>query len=91
VGAIDDLILRDDGTDVLYSLTDPNWNVVALLSDSGSVQERYLYNPNGESDPSIDCIYDFSGQGDCAILGDMVSLGNAIRFPVGMSPAAGPR
>jgi hypothetical protein len=41
---------RDDGTEVLYSLADPNWNVVALVADTGNVLERYRYDAYGERD-----------------------------------------
>ena len=54
---IDDLILRDrDTTDPkngtlderLYALQDPNWNVVALSSTDGTINERYTYQAYGE-------------------------------------------
>jgi RHS repeat-associated protein len=53
---IDDLVLRDRDTDNngslderLYALQDANWNVVALSSTGGGVQERYTYTPYGVS------------------------------------------
>jgi RHS repeat-associated protein len=42
---IDDLVLRDRGTERLYCLQDPNWNVTALSDSSGTIQERYSYAP----------------------------------------------
>jgi len=49
---IDELILRDrndTGTldERLYALQDANWNVVALTNTSGTVRERYAYEPYG--------------------------------------------
>jgi RHS repeat-associated protein len=32
----------------LYSLADPNWNVVAICDDSGDIQERYTYDAFGK-------------------------------------------
>lgn len=50
--SLDDLILRDfsaTGTldERLYSLQDANWNVNAVVNDSGLVEERYEYTPYG--------------------------------------------
>jgi RHS repeat-associated protein len=45
---IDDLVLREKGTERLYSLTDPNWNVVALANASGTVVERLKYDAFGK-------------------------------------------
>jgi RHS repeat-associated protein len=45
---IDDLILREKGTEKLYSLADPNWNVVATTNASGTVQERMKYDAFGK-------------------------------------------
>ncbi|MBI1249343.1 hypothetical protein GC197_16050, partial [bacterium] len=54
---IDDLVLRDRDTtgngtldERLYSLQDANWNVTALADASGDVQERFAYQPYGESE-----------------------------------------
>ena len=51
---IDDLIVRDrdtnaDGTldERLYACQDGNWNVTAIVDDSGAVQERYAYSAYG--------------------------------------------
>ncbi|GIX04973.1 MAG: hypothetical protein KatS3mg114_0842 [Planctomycetaceae bacterium] len=50
---IDDLILRDrsvsGGTlnERLYALQDANWNVTAVADATGTVQERYEYDPYG--------------------------------------------
>jgi RHS repeat-associated protein len=51
---IDDLVVRDrspsnNGTlsERLYSLTDGNWNVMAIVNASAAVQERYLYSAYG--------------------------------------------
>jgi hypothetical protein len=41
---IDDLVLREKSEERLYSLADPNWNVIAICDISGNVQERYNYN-----------------------------------------------
>jgi RHS repeat-associated protein len=45
---IDDLILREKGEERLYSLADPNWNVVAICDANGDIQERYNYNAFGK-------------------------------------------
>ena len=45
---IDDLVLREKGEERLYSLADPNWNVVALIDSTGSVQERMKYDAFGK-------------------------------------------
>jgi len=44
---IDDLILRERGGEKLYSLADPNWNVVATTDALGMVQERMRYDAFG--------------------------------------------
>lgn len=49
---IDDLILRDRTTsstldERLYALQDGNWNVTAVVDATGTVQERYEYDPYG--------------------------------------------
>ncbi|MEX0885471.1 MAG: hypothetical protein WD009_03435 [Phycisphaeraceae bacterium] len=52
---VDELILRDRDTtgngelnERLYALQDTNFNVVAIVDDDGSVQERYRYAPHGQ-------------------------------------------
>jgi len=55
---IDAAVLRDENTDPetddlcdddrLYYCNDVNMNVMALVDDSGAVQERYVYNAYGE-------------------------------------------
>jgi RHS repeat-associated protein len=45
---IDDLIYRQRGSEKLYSLADPNWNVVAICDNTGDVQERYTYDAFGK-------------------------------------------
>jgi RHS repeat-associated protein len=45
---IDDLILREKGEERLYSLADPNWNVVAICDSVGDIQERYTYDAFGK-------------------------------------------
>jgi len=51
---IDEIILRDEvsSSDVFtlertYAIQDPNWNVVATLGSTGSVQSRYVYTAYG--------------------------------------------
>ncbi|MCA8991914.1 MAG: hypothetical protein KDA88_08040 [Planctomycetaceae bacterium] len=49
---IDELICRDRTTtstldERLYALQDANWNVTTVVDDSGTVQERYEYDPYG--------------------------------------------
>ncbi|MBI1248152.1 RHS repeat-associated core domain-containing protein [bacterium] len=53
---IDDLMLRDRDTtgngvfnERLYAMQDANWNVTALTDTAGIVQERFTYQPYGES------------------------------------------
>jgi RHS repeat-associated protein len=45
---IDDLILREKGTERLYSLADPNWNVVGVCDANGDVVERMKYDAFGK-------------------------------------------
>jgi RHS repeat-associated protein len=45
---IDDLVLRERGSEKLYSLADPNWNVVATTNAAGVVQERMRYGAFGK-------------------------------------------
>ena len=52
---IDELVLRDRDTtgngDVderLYALQEANFNVVAIVDETGSIQERYRYTPYGQ-------------------------------------------
>ncbi|MDR2440813.1 MAG: hypothetical protein LBE12_15740 [Planctomycetaceae bacterium] len=45
---IDDLVLREKDEERLYSLADPNWNVIAICDATGDIQERYNYNAFGK-------------------------------------------
>jgi RHS repeat-associated protein len=45
---IDDLVLREKGEERLYSLADPNWNVIVICNASGNIQERYTYDAFGK-------------------------------------------
>jgi RHS repeat-associated protein len=48
---IDNLIVRDCSgftPSRLYQFYDPNWNVTAICSSSGTVLERYVYTPYGK-------------------------------------------
>jgi RHS repeat-associated protein len=40
--------LREKGIEILYSIADPNWNVVALINVFGSVSERMKYDAFGK-------------------------------------------
>ncbi|WP_010584091.1 RHS repeat domain-containing protein [Schlesneria paludicola] len=44
---IDDLILRDRGSERLYALQDANFNVTAVVDTSGVPQERFTYSSYG--------------------------------------------
>ncbi len=51
---IDDIVLRDRDpngigslSERLYGMQDPNWNLTLLCDPSGTVQERYVYDPYG--------------------------------------------
>lgn len=53
---IDDLVLRDRDTtsngaldERLYGLHDANWNIVAIANNTGTIQQRFAYQPFGES------------------------------------------
>ncbi|WP_315851684.1 RHS repeat domain-containing protein, partial [Planctopirus hydrillae] len=67
---IDDCLLRDRTTDTtlderLYALQDANWNVTAIIDNTGVVQERFEYDPYGTIrifDPDFDD-FDTSGFG----------------------------
>jgi RHS repeat-associated protein len=41
-------VLREKGEERLYSLADPNWNVVAICDANGDIQERYTYDAFGK-------------------------------------------
>ena len=45
---IDDIICRTQNSQTLYSLSDPNWNVVALVDTNGLPVERYTYTAFGK-------------------------------------------
>jgi len=47
---VDDLVLRDRTSERLYALQDALFNVVALTSNTGAVQERFAYQPYGQSE-----------------------------------------
>ena len=47
---MDDLVLRDKGSDRLYALQDALFNVVAMTDDTGAVKQRFAYQPYGESE-----------------------------------------
>jgi RHS repeat-associated protein len=42
------MVLRD-GSQRLYVQQDANWNVTGIVSSSGAVQERYVYDPYGKA------------------------------------------
>jgi RHS repeat-associated protein len=44
---IDALVERDAGSQRLYAQQDANWCVTALIDTTGTVQERYVYDPYG--------------------------------------------
>lgn len=44
---IDDVLLRDRGSERFYAMQDPNWNVTGIASPTGNVSERYLYAAYG--------------------------------------------
>ena len=44
---IDDLVLRDHGSERLYALQDANWDVTTIVNSAGSAQERYAYSAYG--------------------------------------------
>ena len=46
---IDDLMLRERGKERLYSLADPNWNVIAVADAKGHVVERMRYDAFGKT------------------------------------------
>jgi len=46
---IDELVCRDDATQRLYVTQDANFNVTAIVDTTGTVQERFLYDPYGNS------------------------------------------
>jgi RHS repeat-associated protein len=58
---VDDLVLRDRTSERLYALQDALFNVVALTSNSGVVQERFAYQPYGQSEPLNSNFTDYSG------------------------------
>jgi RHS repeat-associated protein len=47
---VDDLLLRDEGGNRLYALQDAQFNVVAITADTGSVEQRFVYQAYGGTD-----------------------------------------
>jgi hypothetical protein len=45
---VDQLVLRDRISERSYALQDPNWNVTAICSSSGTVLERYTFATYGQ-------------------------------------------
>ncbi|HEX7375606.1 MAG TPA: RHS repeat-associated core domain-containing protein [Pirellulales bacterium] len=45
---IDDLVLRDRGTERFYGMQDPNWNLTGIAGPVGTVLERYGYAGYGK-------------------------------------------
>jgi RHS repeat-associated protein len=41
---VDALVMRDDGAQRVWAVQDANWNVTALVDDSGNVLERFAYD-----------------------------------------------
>ena len=41
---VDALVMRDDGTQRVWAIQDANWNVTALVDNSGNVVERFGYD-----------------------------------------------
>jgi RHS repeat-associated protein len=41
-------VLREKDKERLYSIADPNWNVVAIIDSAGDVKERYTYDAFGK-------------------------------------------
>ncbi|MCL2743827.1 MAG: hypothetical protein FWE67_08250, partial [Planctomycetaceae bacterium] len=62
---IDDLILREKGAERLYSVADPNWNVVAIVEDTGSIVERMKYDAFGKV-AWIDAVFGAKANSDYA-------------------------
>jgi RHS repeat-associated protein len=46
---VDELVCRDRTGERLYAMQDANFNVAAITNTSGAVQERYRYDPYGNS------------------------------------------
>ena len=44
---IDDLVLRDRGSERLYAMQDANWNVTSIATPTAAIQERYVYTAYG--------------------------------------------
>ena len=44
---IDDLVARDRGTERLFGIQDPNWNMTAVADSTGAIRERYRYTAYG--------------------------------------------
>ena len=60
---IDDLVLREKGNEKLYSVADPNWNVIATVDKDAVVQERFQYDAFGKvSGLTSDWDRTFTGQ-----------------------------
>jgi RHS repeat-associated protein len=46
---VDAIIERDRGSERFYVQQDANWNVTAIVDTTGNVQERYIYDPYGQT------------------------------------------
>jgi YD repeat-containing protein len=44
---IDDMVLRDRGSERFYAAKEANWNITAIIDTTGTVQERYAYSEYG--------------------------------------------
>jgi RHS repeat-associated protein len=69
---VDELVCRDDTTERIYACQDANFNLTAACNTSGSVVERYLFDPYGNrtimnaswsvlSDSAYDWVIGFQG------------------------------
>jgi RHS repeat-associated protein len=45
---VDALVERDRGSERLYAQQDANWNTTAMVDNTGTVQERNVYDPYGQ-------------------------------------------
>ncbi|MFO0799414.1 MAG: RHS repeat-associated core domain-containing protein [Gemmataceae bacterium] len=79
---VDGLVLRDRDTDAdgvvderLWVLQDANWNVTALVDDTGAVVERYVYDPFGQA-----TVYDASYKVQSGSAYDWVYLHQGLRW-----------
>jgi RHS repeat-associated protein len=91
---VDELVCRDDTTERIYACQDANFNLTAACNTSGSVVERYLFDPYGNrtimnaswsvlSDSAYDWVIGFQGLMHDVESGLVYDRGRILNPPLG--------